>query len=196
MRHLVLFFLPLGSLAAQVSEADEIRFARSAAPAEVSAGARILVLREGRYVEAVRGSSDVTCYVSRSQAESFEPECFDAEASTTILPIHRFEVEQRLAGRARAEIDAAVEAKIRSGEFRLPRRPAMVYMMSAAQVLYTPDGRRVGAWRPHLMIYFPNMGPKDIGLPASTALISFQGEGTPTSAIVIPVKDFVQPAAP
>ena len=72
----------------------------------------------------------------------------------------------------------------------------MVYMMSAAQVLYTPDGRRVGAWKPHLMLYYPFMKATDLGLAKEGALISFQNEGGANSAIVIPVADFIQPLAP
>ena len=39
---------------AQTSTAEEIRLARSAAPAEVSARATVLVLRDGKYVEGVK----------------------------------------------------------------------------------------------------------------------------------------------
>jgi len=174
----------------------EIALARSAAPAEVSGRATVLVLRDGKYVEGVKGSNGVTCYVSRSQPDAIEPECFDAEAVETVMPIDILQTELRIAGKATAEIDRIVAGKIASGEFRLPRRPAMVYMMSAAQVLYTPDGRRVGAWKPHLMLYYPFMKATDLGLAKEGALISFQNEGGANSAIVIPVADFIQPLAP
>lgn len=177
------------------AQSEEIRLARSAAPAEVSANATIYVLRDGKYVEGVKGTNGVACYVSRSQPEAVEPECFDAEATATIMPIDMLQTELRMAGRTSVEVDQIVAAKIQSGEFRLPRRPAMVYMMSAAQVLYTPDGRRVGAWKPHLMIYYPFMRATDLGLEKEGPMISFQGEGGATSAIVIPVAEFVQPAS-
>ena len=201
MRRLILLFLsplvrspsPLHSQQSQ-TDAEEIRLARSAAPAEVSARATIFVLRDGKYVEHLKGTNGVACYVSRSQPEAIEPECFDAEAVQTIMPIDMLQTELRLAGRTSAEVDAVVAVKIQSGEFRLPRRPAMVYMMSAAQILYTPDGRRVGAWKPHLMIYYPYVRATDLGLEKEGQLISFQGEGGATSAIVIPVNEFVKPA--
>jgi len=187
----------LSPLHAQQAQADsEIRLARSAAPAEVSARATILVLRDGKYVEGVKGTNGVTCYVSRSQPEAVEPECFDAEAVETVMPIDILQTELRMSGQGSADIDRIVAGKIASGEFRLPRRPAMVYMMSAAQILYTPDGRRVGAWKPHLMLYYPFMKATDLGLAKEGALISFQNEGGANSAIVIPVADFIQPAAP
>jgi hypothetical protein len=186
---------PLPSALAQaLTDAEQIRLARSAAPAEVSARATVLVLRDGKYVEGVKGTNRVTCYVSRSQPEAVEPECFDAEAVQTVMPIDILQTELRLAGKSSAEVDRVVAEKIQSGEFRLPRRPAMVYMMSAAQILYTPDGRRVGAWKPHLMLYYPFVRATDLGLEKPGPLISFLGEGGATSAIVIPAGDFVQPA--
>ena len=196
---LVLLALLPGVLAGQsdappvLTEAEEIRLARSGAPAEVTRTATILVLKNGRYVETIKGEGSVTCLVNRSQALSLEPECYDAEASATILPIERFQTEQRIAGRPKAEIDATVAERIRSGEFRLPRRPALVYMMSAEQVLYNDEGRRVGAWLPHLMWYFPYLKSGDLGLSAAGATISFLGEGTALSAAVVPVRTAVKP---
>jgi len=189
----VLLFLVPAALLAQseappvLSEAEEIRLARSGAPPEVSKAATVLVLRNGKYVEAVKGTGDVTCLVNRSQPLSLEPECYDAEASATVLPIQRFQTEQRIAGTPKQAIDARVDERLRSGEFRLPRRPALVYMMSAEQVLYNDNGQKVGPWLPHLMWYFPYMKAADLGMPAANATISFIGEGTSLSAVVVPV---------
>jgi hypothetical protein len=176
-----------------LTEAEEIRLARSGAPPDVTRTATILVLKNGRYVETIKGGGSVTCLVNRSQPLSLEPECYDAEASATILPVHLFQTEQRIAGRPRPEIDATVAARIQSGEFRLPRRPALVYMMSAEQVLYNDEGRRVGPWLPHLMWYFPYLKAGDLGLAAGGATISFLGEGTALSAAVVPVRTAVKP---
>ncbi|MEE2899199.1 MAG: hypothetical protein VX815_12120 [Gemmatimonadota bacterium] len=35
---------------------------------------------------------------------------------------------------------------LRRGEFRLPSRPVMSYMMSAAQELISDEGEAAGAW--------------------------------------------------
>ena len=83
-----------------------------------------------------------------------------------------------------------------SGKYRLPRRPAMSYMMSSGQVLYDDDGNRVGRWQPHLMIFYPNLTPADLGLggsPSPEAAVVVD-EGLPLSNIMIVVKDFVDPA--
>ena len=73
----------------RLSRADEIRYAKSAAPANVSKNAKVWVLENGHYVVAEQGTSGVACMVGRSTATSFEPQCGDAEADATVLSINR-----------------------------------------------------------------------------------------------------------
>jgi hypothetical protein len=69
-------------------------------------------------------------------------------------------------------------------------------MQSSAQRLVAPDGRQVGAWKPHVMIYYPFLAADELALagaestPAS-AMIS--DGGTPLSTLVVVVPDFVDP---
>ena len=177
----------------QLPRADEVALARSAAPPEVSAAATVLALEAGGYVVAEQGTNGVTCYVNRSQPESLEPHCFDEEASRTILPIQLRRAELRQRNVPANEIDRAIEKGIADGTFHLPRRPAMSYMMSAAQVLYDPRGQRVGAWQPHLMIYYPYLTQAQLGLGAepSTRAALVADAGSATASIVIVVREFV-----
>ena len=70
----------------------------------------------------------------------------------------------------------------------------MSYMMSAGQVLYSDDGRRVGSWRPHLMIYYPYLTAEQLGLggPPSPAAAMVTKSGSATASIVVVVSEFVQ----
>jgi hypothetical protein len=177
--------------------AQEIALARSAAPADVSGASTVLVFEKGRgYVVAEEGTNGVTCYVSRSQPQSLEPHCFDPEGSRTILQIDLREAELRERGMAEGEIDREIAGAIASGELELPERPAMSYMLSSAQVLYNDDGERVGAWKPHLMIYWPYLEPADLGLgetPSPTAGMVVD-PGTPRANLLVVVPQFVDPA--
>jgi hypothetical protein len=70
--------------------------------------------------------------------------------------------------------------------------PSLIYMMSPKQVLFSSpqrDGRRVGAWHPHLMIAMPNMKAADFGLasPSSISFMSFEQEGTPSAQLIVHV---------
>jgi hypothetical protein len=177
----------------------EIALARSAAPPAVSARARVLVFTDSGYVVADSGSNGVTCVVNRSWPLALEPHCYDEEgAASVMLPeLERAELAHR--GVAQGEIDREIAAGVLSGRYRMPRRPALTYMMSAGQVLYDDNGRRVGAWKPHLMLYYPYLKSADLGLSSKDAarIGSVFGEGTPGSSLVVVMHEFVPaPASP
>jgi hypothetical protein len=176
---------------------EEIRLARSAAPATVSDSATVLVLDGGRFVVGVAGTTGVTCLVNRSQPLSVEPHCYDREGSESILKIEIARTELRLAGATKEAANARVAEGLTDGTYRLPRRPAMSYMLSAAQVLYTEDGRRVGAWRPHLMIFVPFLTQADIGQSGTPTgqQVFVDGEGTAEATIIVILPAFVEVAA-
>lgn len=172
----------------------EIALARSAAPATVSADATVLVLaREVGYIVAEEGTNGVTCFVDRTWRDSLEPQCFDREGSETILRLRVRFAELREAGATREEVQRDREQGLRSGRYRLPSRPALTWMMSAGQVLYNDQGDLVGAWRPHLMIYYPHMTATALGLGGGQypdgPFLSDGGE--PTATLIVPMPEFV-----
>jgi hypothetical protein len=173
----------------------EIALARSAAPASVSRDATVMVLTERGFEVATRGTNGVTCVVNRSHPRSLEPHCYDAEASSTVLPMELRRTELLRDGKSAEEIDREIAAGLLSGKFRLPRRPAMSYMMSREQVLYSDEGRNVGRWQPHVMIYYPHLVSADLGLgdEPSTEAATVVDEGQALSNIMVVVKDFTTP---
>lgn len=181
-----------------LSRADQIRYAKSAAPADISKDATIWVLENGHYVVAVKGTTGVACAVVRERPHSFVPICGDAEADATVMAISRFETEQRLAGRTRDEIKAAVQRGLASGRFRLPTTPSLTYMTSSAQIITRPNGEHPTHFQPHLMVFYPNMRAKGMGIVASNSndVPNLAQDGTPMSRLIIVVPDWTQPAAP
>lgn len=177
--------------------AREIALAKSAAPPAVSDSATIYVLGDREYELAVRGSNGNACYVSRDWIESIEPHCFDAEGAATVMQLEMRRVALLHQARTLADADREIADGLASGRFRLPRRPALSYMMSAEQRLVGDDGRPVGNWRPHLMLYVPYITAAELGLGATpdtrTAIVD--DEGKPLANIMIVLRDFVQPAA-
>jgi hypothetical protein len=176
----------------------EITLARSAAPPSVSARARVLVFTDAGFVVADSGSNGVTCVVDRSWPQSLEPHCYDAEGAASVLPQNLRRTELAHRGKGEDEIDRETAGALATGRFRMPRRPALTYMMSAGQVLYDDDGRRVGAWRPHLMVYYPYLTNAELGLASrpdmQVGMVS--DEGTPRASLVIVMPTFVPaPAA-
>jgi hypothetical protein len=177
----------------------EIRLARSAAPATVSATARVWYFDQGRYVVADSGADGVECYVSRSWPLSLEPHCFDPEGAATVMRLEMRGVELAHAGVAKEEASRQLARALADGQFRLPLRPAMSWMMSAQQVLYGDDGQRAGAWRPHLMIYIPFLTPELAGTGTNSdpfsGMVVDSGKPLANLMIVVPRAVDVVPAA-
>lgn len=192
--------LPIGGAGGQsrtgarpaMPRAAEVALARSAAPAAISATARVWIWNGSRYEVADSGSTGVNCFLSRAWVPSVEPHCLDAEASGTILPILMYRIEQYAQGVADSMVERQITAGLRSGRFKLPQRPAVTYMMSAAQELVGGNGTAVGAWQPHLMIYYPGWTGEQAGLPGFVADVGFiENPGTPLAAFVVPLRTFV-----
>ena len=64
--------------------------------------------------------------------------------------------------------------------------------MSSEQVLYDDEGRKVGRWKPHLMIYYPHLTSADVGLggkPSTEAAVVVD-PGKALSNIMIVVRSF------
>jgi hypothetical protein len=178
-----------------LSRADEIRYAKSAAPADISKNAKVWVLDNGHYVVGEPGTSGIACVVARNSPASFEPQCGDAEADATVLAVYRFRTEQRIAGKTRDEIKAEVDSGMASGRFRSPARPALVYMNSSSQVITDPTGNVRSRFMPHLMIYYPFMKNSSMSIVASKSMNvpSVVQEDTPMSALIVVMRDWVDP---
>lgn len=180
---------------AVIPEAREVALARSAAPAAVSSEATVLVWNGADFDVAEEGSNGVTCYVGRSWPASLEPHCFDEEGSGTILPIHLYRTRRWHEGADDATIDTEIGRMLADGTFRLPSRPVLSYMMSAAQELISDQGEPAGAWMPHLMIYYPYLTQENTGLGpmVSTDAAVITDPGTPLSSVMIVVREAVSP---
>lgn len=149
----------------------EIAMARSAAPESVSNDAKVLVLGRHGYETAVEGKNDFVCLVGRMWAAMKEdpefwnprgrgPVCLNAPAVRSYLPVYIKRTELALAGRSKTEIEDAVSAAVEKKELPTPEPNAMSYMLSKQG--YINDSVH-GPWRPHLMLFLPEIDPKAWG---------------------------------
>jgi len=175
--------------------AEEVALARSAATPDISDSAEVWVLTAAGYERAVRGTNGVSCFVSRDWLASVEPICYDPEGAGTIMKIGMRRVELLHAGVPVAEADRRIAEGIAGGDLRLPRRPALAYMLSSAQRLISDDGRPVGAWHPHLMLYYPYLNAGALGLgTGAVGGTTFVSDGdTPLSVLIVRLPEFVDP---
>jgi hypothetical protein len=178
MRTLILAGLLLGTNAAgaqvdkpkpaydfSLPREERIKLAESAAPPEISGQATVYVLERTGYVKVREGTNGFSCFVDRQTPLNLEPTCFDAEGSATTLPTRLYAEDERAKGTSEEEITAAIEAGYKSGKYRAPQKPGIVYMMSNVAVLYIADTNSLVHIPPHLMFYLPYGSDKDIGSP-------------------------------
>ena len=145
----------------------EARFelAESAAPPEISGKATVYVLERTGYVKAREGTNGFSCFVDRQTPWNSEPTCFDAEGSATTLPTRIFVEDERAKGKSEDEIKLEVSDGYKSGKFRAPSKPGIVYMMSSSIFLLNPANNTIVHAPPHLMFYAPYATEKDLGSP-------------------------------
>jgi hypothetical protein len=148
----------------------EIALARSAAPSSVADAAEVMVLGRDGYTTAVKGTNGFACIVERSWANATgnaefwnpklrSPNCFNAAAVSTILPIYLMKTKLVLAGKSQAEILKATTSALDKKELPPLEPGAMCYMMSKQQ--YIND--HVKNWHPHVMFYVRGDAAKSWG---------------------------------
>ncbi|MGH7532387.1 MAG: hypothetical protein ACREL4_03750 [Gemmatimonadales bacterium] len=146
--------------------AAEIALARTAAPANVSDSATVLVMTRTGFVEAAHGTNGFTCAVFRSFAAPSNnpnvwnskiraPQCFNAAAVRSVLPAMLKRMEWILAGTTPAEADVRTERDYASHQFPSPESGAMAYMLSRDQYLNDTHPN----WMPHVMFYYDKSLP-------------------------------------
>jgi hypothetical protein len=176
------------------SQESEIALARSAAPKSISGAADVMVLGRDGYTTAAKGANGFVCIVERSWADpttdpefwnpkARSPNCFNAAAAKTFLPIYLMKTKLVLAGKSRPEILSAISSALDSKQLPPLESGAMCYMMSHQQYL-----NDVGkAWHPHVMVFAPGDAAQTWGanLPESPVLAANDPEERVTIFMVI-----------
>lgn len=102
------------------------------------------------------------------------------------------ELRLRFEGNSEAEVRSAVTAAYAAGTLRRPARTAVTYMLSPSQVLVSsplPEGRRVGAWHPHLMIAIPYATGEQLGFgkDGNGGDFALERSGEAGAQLIVPV---------
>jgi hypothetical protein len=167
-------------------ESQETAAALEAAPEHLRPDAGVYVLDSMGYRRVRASRNGFNCLIERDLPGAFEPRCFDAEGSATLLPVVFFRAEQRSRGATRAYIDREVKQRYEKGEFIAPRRVGICYMLSTRNAVMD-DGKvqRVG---PRLLFYAPNLSNADLGsTPDLESRVLVVDEASASAMIVVPV---------
>ena len=172
----------------------EIALARSAAPASIAADASVMVLDRQGYTTAVQGKNGFVCYVERSWANTTDnaefwnpkmrgPNCDNAAAVGSVVPIYLMKTRLVLAGKSRTEIAHAISAALDSGELPALAPGSMCYMMSKDQYL-NDEGHN---WRPHVMFFAAGDVAKNWGanLPDSPMMAGSDSQARLTIFMIV-----------
>jgi hypothetical protein len=175
------------------SRSEEIALARSAAPAAISGDAEVLVLGEHGYETAVKGKNGFVCLVERSWFASFSdpqfwnpsirgPDCLNAAAVSTVLPVDLERTQWALAGLSKAQMLARAHSSATAHQ--VPAQGSIGYMMSKQQHLTDPAGH----WHPHLMFFELHTAESAWGanLPGSPVMVN-EGDPDEVTVFVVPV---------
>jgi hypothetical protein len=146
---------------------ERIKLAESAAPAEISGNATVYLLERTGYVKVRDGTNGFSCFVDRQTPWNSEPTCFDAEGSATTLPARILVEEERSKGKGEDQIKSEIDDGYKTGRFKAPGKPGIVYMLSDSTFLMIEN--RIVHAPPHLMFYVPYATDKDIGSPPAGA---------------------------
>jgi hypothetical protein len=148
---------------------EKIKLAESAAPPEISGHATVYLLEQTGYVKIREGTNGFSCLVDRQTPLNLEPTCFDAEGSATTLPTRLYVEEQRAKGKTEEQIKTEINEGYKTGKYKAPSKPGIVYMMSDRGYLLVPGTNKLVHIPPHLMFYAPYATDKDIGSPPGAA---------------------------
>ncbi|HEV2212079.1 MAG TPA: hypothetical protein VGS99_01910 [Gammaproteobacteria bacterium] len=147
-------------------QATEIALARSAAPKAVADNATVLVLGKDGYETAVQGTNGFTCYLGRSWEKDFDdpefwnphprtPQCYNAAATSSVLPDIRRRAQWVLSGVSKDEMIARTKAGVAAHEIGIPAPGSMVFMLSKDQYINDPQPGAPASWYPHVMFFVP-----------------------------------------
>ncbi|MGH9415087.1 MAG: hypothetical protein ACRD01_00510 [Terriglobales bacterium] len=173
----------------------EIALARTAAPASISGKAKVMVLGRDGFQVAVPGTNHFVCLVERSWDAAIGdpnfwnphirgPDCFNAAAARTFLPIVFMKTRLALAGKSQAQIDAAMQVAFNQKKLPALEPGAMCYMLSKES--YVSDQAR--NWHPHLMFFVPlSMGKAWGANLAGSAVLSSDDASDRLTIYLIPV---------
>lgn len=174
----------------------QVELALSAAPPEISQHATVYVLQPTGYVKTRTGTNGFSCLVEHQYLDTYEPICYDAEGSATILEARLYRERLRASGLSEAEVAGRIARAYKGGKLKAPRKPGFAYMMARDSRLFDPFTNEVVQGPPHLMFYAPYARSKDfggfVGMHAPFVLF----EGQPDTFIIVVPGAMVAPPQP
>src|SRR5215469_456215 len=115
------------ALSPRLADSGDVALALSAAPASVSAGASVYLLRGNQFVKVRDGTNGFACLVNRDpRNKSVSPECFDPEAARTLMQEEMMEAQLVARGMNNQAIEHEIDAAYQSGKLHYPEHGGVI----------------------------------------------------------------------
>jgi hypothetical protein len=163
----------------------------------VSRDAEVLVLGSHGYETAAKGTNGFVCVVERSWSDPFDdpefwnpkarsPQCFNAAAARSVLPVYLKRTEWVLAGLTKEQMQERTKEAVAKKVIATPELGSMCYMLSKQGHLNDKDGH----WHPHLMFFLPPTEPAKWGanLEGYSPIFAAQSDPEPVTTFFVPVE--------
>ena len=177
----------------------EMRFALSALPPHLRAGATVYLLDPTRgYILGRKGTNGFSCIVERTEwlkvdfrNDIYTAVCYDSIGSTHHLRVWMDVATLRAQGITPGRLKAEIERRFRTKVYKAPTRAGLSYMVAPLMRTYPnpdPSDKTVATFSmPHFMFYAPNLTNRDIGGAAPPSPYPFIFEQGPHGYAILMV---------
>lgn len=162
--HLLVILLISGFFvnAQKASKADQIAAAVQAAPEEMREGASVMGYdAEGKFVTLKSGTNDLICLADDPERSGFSSACYHKDLD----PFMARGRALRLEGKNPADINKIREDEAKSGQMKMPDRPATLHVLSGNDGKYNPESGKVEDANYRYVVYIPYATSESTGLP-------------------------------
>jgi len=161
--------LVLGAAAASaadfrpLTQRCEEALALSALPAALRDRASVYVWKDGAFAKTIASDGGFHCVVERNHPDAIIPECVTSTGEHSILAAIMLQTKLTAEGMPAESVAKKAREMIASGELAAPSGPGVNYMMSAYNLIYSPERDEIGHFGPHTMFFAPDASSEVVG---------------------------------
>lgn len=169
----------------QLSEAEQINAAVSAAPENMQSDATVMGYNENKDLETFQeGENQLICIADDPAQDNFHVACYHKDLD----PFMNRGRELKAEGLSRKKIDSLRQREIEEGEIELPQKPMALYSLTGSADSYDYTTGQIIDATPLYVVYIPYATEESTGLskkPASKGAPWIMEPGTPWAHIMV-----------
>ncbi|MEP2025750.1 MAG: hypothetical protein ABJH98_09585 [Reichenbachiella sp.] len=150
-------------VSAQIPSAeDQITAAIQAGPEEQRADATVLGYNpEGKLIELKKGTNQLVCLADDPNKDGFNAACYHSSLADFMARGRELKAE----GKSRKEVSDIREEEAKSGQLKMPEKPATLHVLYGKEAFYNPETKLVENANLRYVVYTPWATQETSGLP-------------------------------